>query len=419
MKGKKIALLLAIALEVNSVFGAASAVSAADFSTEVTTTEENEMQDLQREVAVQDDTDEISSEAEQETEVFTDEKNDEISVDPDDDEMVESNDGENNNELFSDDEEETEAVALSIIPDDVQSLELDKDYTVNVEEAWFSFTPEEDGIYSFSSTNDGRYVDPQVYFYDYNYISDNRYYTDSDDDGKNNRDFLLKEELKAGITYYYRVVGYDPDDDEIFSVKLIKVPKIHSITASNLNTTIVTRFDAISDIVYYAKVTVDYGNEYTPYERQKDDYSIFKDTYGTKIYPAWLLENGETEECDLEDTLKTGTYNLVYTDGTVISEPHAIHVVSVPEYDRYKGNIVCGAGEGLDFQFGDYVSFEPEKTGNYIFYYAEDSAAYVDVKTEKDNDYETIDDAERMYGLEAGKIYYIKITIISSIEFEY
>lgn len=160
MKGKKIALLLAISLEVNSVFGAASAVSAADFSTEVTTTEENEMQDLQREVAVQDDTDEISSEAEQETEVFTDEKNDEISVDPDDDEMVESNDGENNNELFSDDEEETEAVALSIIPDDVQSLELDKDYTVNVEEAWFSFTPEEDGIYSFSSTNDGRYVDP-------------------------------------------------------------------------------------------------------------------------------------------------------------------------------------------------------------------------------------------------------------------
>ena len=409
MKGKKIALLLAIALEVNSVFGAASAVSAADFSTEVTTTEENEMQDLQREVAVQDDTDEISSEAEQETEVFTDEENDETSVDPNDDETVESNDGENNNELFSDDEEVTEAVALSIIPDDVQSLELDKDYTVNVEEAWFSFTPEEDGIYSFSSTNDGRYVDPRVYFYDYNYISDNRYYTDSDDDGKNNRDFLLKEELKAGITYYYRVVGYDSDDDEIFSVKFIKVPKIHSITASNLNTTIVTRFDDIRDIVYYAKVTVDYGNEYTPYERQKDDYSIFKDTYGTEIYPAWLLENGETEECDLEDTLKTGTYNLVYTDGTVISEPHAIHVVSVPEYDRYKGNIVCGAGEGLDFQFGDYVSFEPEKTGNYIFYYAEDSAAYVDVKTEKDNDYETIDDAERMYGLEAGKIYYIKI----------
>ena len=401
MKGKKIALLLAIVLEANSVFGAASAVSAADFSAEVTTTEESEMQDLQAEVSTQDDTDEISSEAEQETEVFTDEENDETSVDTDD--------GESDNELFSDEEEVTEEVALSIIPDDVQSLELDKDYTVNVEEAWFSFTPEEDGIYSFSSTNDGRYVDPQVYFYDYNYISDNRYYTDSDDDGKNNRDFLLAEELKAGITYYYRVVGYDPDDDEIFSVKFIKVPKIHSITASNLNTTIVTRFDAISDIVYYAKVTVDYGNEYTPYERQKDDYSIFKDAYGTKIYPAWLLENGETEECDLEDTLKTGTYNLVYTDGTVISEPHAIHVVSVPEYDRYKGNIVCGAGEGLAFQFGDYISFEPEKTGNYVFYYAEDSAAYVDVKTEKDNDYETIDGVESMYSLEGGKTYYIKI----------
>ena len=60
--------------------------------------------------------------------------------------------GDGSEELFSD-EAGDEPTAESIVPDDLQELSLDTAYTVNTDSngVWFSFTPQEDGTYRFSS----------------------------------------------------------------------------------------------------------------------------------------------------------------------------------------------------------------------------------------------------------------------------
>lgn len=165
MKGKRLALLLAAALTVNSMAGAASTVSGADFTSE--NTDEIEVgisqSEADEEIPVTDEDSadiDVISEAEQ--------LSDETEVSVEDGEAEEYTEPENEQDKFTDNVGDS----TSVIPDDATALILDKDYPVVLntleEEAWFSFTPTEDGRYGFSSeiVVNSKVNDPEVLFYD-------------------------------------------------------------------------------------------------------------------------------------------------------------------------------------------------------------------------------------------------------------
>ena len=108
-------------------------------------------------------------------------------------------------------EEDFAAGAGTMIPqEDVIPLELNQDYIVEIDlaekEIWYSFTPKETGIYSFSSVSDDTAPDPYCSLYD-----EEETYLAGDDDNAHTdyNDFRLGYRLQADTTYYYCVQAYD------------------------------------------------------------------------------------------------------------------------------------------------------------------------------------------------------------------
>ena len=203
MKRKRLALLLAVALTVTSVESTALVVSAADFTAassavelEADEPEMTENQETDEEIAGTSTEDVSEDTADVE---FSDGNDMETEEEMADREEARAGENEEEPELISE-ENEADFVSTgkeSVVPDEgVTKMVLGNIYTVNNNCGWFSFTPEEDGLYYIYSIGN---EDTVVTFFENK--EDSGYLKHGGGTGCN---FKLVRELKAGKTYYYR-----------------------------------------------------------------------------------------------------------------------------------------------------------------------------------------------------------------------
>lgn len=99
---------------------------------------------------------------------------------------------------------------------DAQTMELNGAYTALIENggdyAYFSFTPDKDGLYKFYSTG---HSDTYGYLYD----SDENVIASNDDSGEENN-FSIISELTANTTYYLGVCYYNSDETGTFGISV-------------------------------------------------------------------------------------------------------------------------------------------------------------------------------------------------------
>lgn len=413
MKNKRLALLLAAVLTVTSADSTVMIASGADFSSEAVDVEEENPQTANEETPV-DDTDEDSVEVGQETDLSSEETDGEVAVEGDEnEETVDFGDG--SEELFSDEAGE-ENESTSIVPDEVQELSLDTDYTVDIDEdnngAWFSFTPEKDGTYIFSSASEDG-VDPYANLYDKK-VENEKDYISTNDEGKGeSNDFLLEYELKAGTTYYY-YVRECYDRDVTFTVNLTEARKVASISVENIKTTLTAGFEEASDLLSECTVTVTYEDGVT-YSR--NNAKSFTDPYGNYIFPM-LVQNGEKVTFPYNTGMDIGKYGVcfVYEEPGLTWEDEStyiysniadVNVIPVTEADIYKGKISEGENT-KEIQSGDIFSFTPSKSGRYSFTSLNSDSLDIVVKTESDGYYSSIYSQNGYCNMEAGTVYYIQ-----------
>lgn len=233
MKRKRLALLLAAAMTVTSLDTSALFVSGADFSSEVE--EEVTTQATEGEEATVDEDPVDVDFSDEEAEVAETPETSDADVEVAEDEASEDADVQVEDEAdepdFSAELEEDAAVeaGASIIPADVQKLELDKDYRVEdgASGAWFSYTPTEDGKYIFSSSDNEE--DTIVYLYDSADVENEDGYVDSDDDSGVGRNFMLSRALNAETTYYYYARNRG-DENGSFSVRFEKGFEVENVS---------------------------------------------------------------------------------------------------------------------------------------------------------------------------------------------
>lgn len=413
MKNKRLALLLAAVLTVTSADSTVMIASGADFSSEAVDVEEENPQTANEETPV-DDTDEDSVEVGQETDFSSEETDGEVAVEGDEnEETVDLGDG--SEELFSDEAgEETEST--SIVPGEVQELSLDTDYTVDIDEdnnaAWFSFTPEKDGTYIFSSASEDG-VDPYVNLYDKKAENEKDYISTNDEGKGESNDFLLEYDLKAGTTYYYYVREYY-GRDVTFTVNLTEARKVASISVENIKTTLTAGFEKASDLLSECTVTVTYEDGVT-YRRNNTE--SFTDIYGNYIFPM-LVENGEKITFSYDTGLKVGKYGVCFAyeepgsswgqESTFIYSNIAdVNVIPVTEADIYKGKISEGENT-KEIQSGDICSFTPSKSGRYGFTSLNSDPLDIVVKTESEGMYSEVSSQNGCCTMETGVTYYIQ-----------
>ena len=112
---------------------------------------------------------------------------------------------------------QAEGSVTAMAPGEELPISLDEEITVE----WVSFTPSETGTYLFYSVEGSSPSDPAAELYR---DSRDNEMSDWDDDSLENNQFLLKDELIRGVTYYYRVSLSDEQSGgkAVFSVRLEK-----------------------------------------------------------------------------------------------------------------------------------------------------------------------------------------------------
>lgn len=264
---KKMAMLLAFVMTVTSIEGSALAVRGADFGSEpVQIAEEAEPQAAAEEASAEsfgsetseesfsdeftaEEAPEIEAGAEGAEEIFGSEETESIpeigeeETEPQDasgeeifqtEESFAGEETPQEEAIFGDEvqavEEDFAAEVGSVIPlEGVIPLELNQDSKVEIEstekEVWFSFVPEEIGLYSFSSISEETAPDPYCSLYD----EEGVLLRDSDDEANTDYyDFRLRYNLQADTQYYYCVQAYDIGT---FNVRLVQ----DVVTPLNLN----------------------------------------------------------------------------------------------------------------------------------------------------------------------------------------
>lgn len=420
MKGKRLALLLAVALTVNSMAGAASTVSGADFTSEaVDVEEESEPQAVNEETPV-DNADII--EVGQEEDFSSEETDSEVEAEGEEntEENIEVDLEDGSEELFSDDAGDGEESTF-IIPDNVPKLSLDTDYMVTIDKdndsAWFAFTPEKDGKYVFASTS-GQGIDPNVCLYAESATSKQDSLGEDDEGKVSSNDFLIDYPMLAGTTYYYHIGALLKDlDSASFTVNLTEFRSVTSIKLESLGKpTLIGGFEQAHEVVRGSTVTITYNDDtsitYTTNE-------TIKDSYGNLIFPMWI-ENGEKTIFSYESCPEVGKYGVCFVDeergwfdtNKIYSNTKDVEVIPVTEADIYKGIITEGENN-KKFTHGDVFSFTPQKDGRYSFsscsfFSGESSQLNVLVKKETDGMYPDVSSQNGCYTMEAGITYYIQ-----------
>lgn len=308
MKRKRLALLLAAAMTVTSLDTSALFVSGADFSSEVE--EEVTTQATEGEEATVDEDSVDVDFSDEEAEVAETPEASDADVEVAEDEASEDADVQVEDEADEPDfsaeleEDAVEDAGASIIPADVQKLELGKDYRVanGADGAWFSYTPTENGKYIFSSSDNE--VDTIAYLYDSADVENEDGYVEYDDDSGVGRNFMLSTVLNAGTTYYYHAKPY-PGNEGAFSVRLekgLEVEKV-SLDASEAKKEFVAKVERYS--VKGVKLLVTYKGQSTPaVVTFNDDSTLTNDGKGNSFYynlmkgavgysPENIMEEGE------------------------------------------------------------------------------------------------------------------------------
>ena len=420
MKGKRLALLLAAALTVNSMAGAVVTVSGADFASEAVDVEvESEPQAVSEETPV-DDADII--EVGQEEDFSSEETDREVEAEGEEntEENIEVDLEDGSEKLFSDEVGDGEESTF-IIPDNVPELSLDTDYTVTIDKdndlAWFAFTPEKDGKYVFASTS-GQGIDPNVCLYAESATSKQDSLGEDDEGKVSSNDFLIDYPMLAGTTYYYHIGALLKDlDSASFTVNLTEFRNVASIKLESLKKpTLIRGFEQAHEVVRGATVTITYDDDtsitYTTNE-------TIKDSYGNLIFPMWI-ENGEKTIFSYESCPEVGKYGVCFVDeergwfdtNKICSNTKDVEVIPVTEADIYKGIITEGENN-KKFTYGDVFSFTPQKDGrysfsSYSFFSGESSQMDVLVKKETDGMYPNVSSQNGCYTMEAGITYYIQ-----------
>ena len=402
MKNKRLALLLAAVLTVTSADSTVMIASGADFSSEAVEVEEENPQTANEETSV-DDTDEDSVEVGQETDLSSEETDGEVAVEGDEnEETVDLGDG--SEELFSD-EAGAELTAESIVPDDLQELSLDTAYTVNTDSngVWFSFTPQEDGTYRFSSDCEEG-IDPQVYLYDSKVESESDY-SGYDDDGGDHWNFLLNKKLKAGTVYYCCVKTRG--SDEAVTVTLTKIKSIKSISATGIKTSLVAGFETADELLSECEISITYEDDSVYNDVYTDS---IKDSYGYRIIPK-LVQDESKVTFPSEEVMNVGNYGVCFAyeedDNCIYSNIADVNVIPATEADIYKGKISEGENT-KEIQSGDICSFTPSKSGRYGFTSLNSDPLDIVVKTESEGMYSEVSSQNGCCTMETGVTYYIQ-----------
>lgn len=388
MKGKRIALLLAAILTANSVTSTVQLVSGAEFS---------------------------AGDMEEQT-VFSSEQDD-VFTEPKEIEEQEEVTGAEESELFSD----SAAEDGSVIPDDVQELTLDEDYAVLLtkigDEVWFSFTPDEDGMYGFSSgkvVNVCTNIFPEVIFYDKK-VNDKDEYTDRDKDGKCDgcSNFQLNAKMKAGNTYYYcvRLASIYGENQTSFPVRINRIPDFQSLTVLDMPETIIAGSDTGYAATGTYEITYADGSTAKIYQR----FPYFYDLYDNYFYYIFK-KNGEDYT---KDTFEEGNYTVQikgsnYRTGMeYISEEYSFTAIPMEQSERYKGK--AADGETTVKPAEDAImSFVPEESGKYQIIL--DNSKVDKVKIKSGDIYSEVEGKSNIYELEAGQKYYIFLGYVGSSE---
>ena len=316
--------------------------------------------------------------------------------------------------MFSDEAGES----TSIIPDNVQVLTLDTDYTVNLDEnnscAWFSFTPETDGEYLFSSSTD----EDGVLFRNYVYDGEEAVNKNDSLAGNVTDEGTLKVscDLQKEHTYYYSL-----GIDKIFSNKLAgsftvnvtKAKTISSVTATDIKTTLTAGFEPESQILTGATITIKYDDN-SEYSYQSKGETSFIDPYNTFIWPH-IFKGENRIYYSPEDCLNEGDYTVYFAsegvnfEELILSDKYSFKVIPVKDSDMYAGEITEGENR-KEILSDKIVSFKPEKSGRYVFTSLDSDQLSIEVKSEKNGTYSEIDSANNSYAMDAETTYYIRNT---------
>ena len=277
----------------------------------------------------------------------------------------------------------TDSVSFTVKLDG--ALEKDKAYRVSPEESSrslvYSFTPDEDGIYSFSSASNSYHY---AYLYDAegNYLQSNSY-------GGTNVGFRIDHELTAGSTYYLRIQYSYYSDINDFIVKVLKLVPAEAI---EINT-----------------------------DGYKTELNILEKIY---LSASYLPENAINEEytwsTDNENVLSVQSYGRVRAIGsgtatvTVTSESGLTDSIEITVKEPLEIILNENTVDRIGYDGnGSTFKFVPENSGYYEIYSNSDGYNNYAVLYDQAGEFITETpygngDFKLQYNFEGGKTYYIK-----------
>ena len=420
MKRKRLALLLAVAMTITSIDSTAMAVSAAEFTADPVVEEAES--ETEAEATENPETEEMSVPSAEETSEDTAdvELSDGDAVETeettDSPEIVEEADSEETAEEaeFTSEEISADVVAdgeKSVVPDEgVREMAVDGVYSVEItkenSEAWFSFTPEEDGVYEFYST--GEYYDTEGYFFDsreyYNALKDYQDDEHYNDQGGLNNNFKLSRELNAGTTYYYCAKMYDSGNEGTFDVKLVKERKVQSIQAALNDEEVVAGvswpFTAELRYIFTDGGTADASLTVDQNWRSDNDFA----EYGLPEIRIKRSDSNDDYENYYGNGLSAGSYKVVFCWNDVTSNELDLEAVDIEASSAFYGTLQEGDNPGTRTPEREYAyyRFVPSVTGAYNF--RNTCNRYIYTKSEDGTLTQCYDSK-----LTAGTVYYLQL----------
>ena len=314
--------------------------------------------------------------------------------------------------LYSEEETGSFDVTLtkekSVVPDEVQTIDVDEIHTVNIENSndctWFSFTPSETGTYSFAAISDDEdcYSGTEVYFFDSrDYTGSLDYYRWSDHYNGGWGNFKLQRKLEAGKTYYYCAKCYDENGTGSFKVKLVRNKTLQKIQATLKN-------DKIAAGVSYG-LSADVQYTFTDGAVETATLKLGSWNSNTTEINAELTDVKIKKADDPDeytysrgDTLAAGNYKVTFSLDDVTSNELEFQAVDI---DELSGTLQEGENPDTrspEYEYA-YYKFTPSETGIYIFKNWANMDKYV---KDEDGYLSSFFDENQM---QKGTTYYIKL----------
>ena len=218
--------------------------------------------------------------------------------------------------------------------------------SVDKNESYFAFTPEEDGWYRYYSDSDE--YDTVGNLYDSNMDSIDR------NDDYNDRNFEIRAELSAGETYYLSAAAYSGNMVS-FPVRIEKLPSAESVS-----------IDLSEDFVGYAGTRKQLDVSFSPEKSAPE-------TYSWKSSDKKVLT---VNEDDVAEFKKAGSSTVTLTTKNGLTTSRTIKVIEPTELklNETKHVRVSEARENAVFRF------TAPATGNYEFIYNDRDNNYLNAR---------------------------------------